>query len=120
MEEQNMKKYAAIAGMIFALGLAAGCGTQGSTAGGAEGTAGTEQQEAQKSVTGVIDEIVDDYYFSIQTEDGTYYQFPLSEEADFELGDAAVGDTIQLFYDGELSEVDMFDGTLSGCELIEE
>ena len=100
-----MKKYLVLLGMVLTLGLTVGCGNK-------------ENAKAE-TVIGVIDEIVEDYYFSIQVEDGTYYQFPLLEENDFELGDAGVGDKIKLMYDGELSDVDMFDGTLLGCELVE-
>ena len=113
-----MKKYLVLLGMVLTLGLAVGCGNKENLEAETATKIVTNIEEG-KVVTGVIDEIAEDYYFSIQVEDGTYYQFPLLEENDFELGDAGVGDKIKLIYDGELSEVDMFDGTLLGCELVE-
>lgn len=106
-----MKKFAVVLGMVLTLGLAVGCGSQESSKAAAEVSADT------KSVTGVIDEVTD-LYFSIQAEDGTYYQFPFTEENSIDLSEASIGDKIKLYYEGELSDVDTFDGVLIGSELL--
>ncbi|MBR5577905.1 MAG: hypothetical protein IKW28_02800 [Lachnospiraceae bacterium] len=106
-----MKKFTVIVGMVLTLGLAAGCGSKEAAGAATEATANA------KSVVGIIDEVTD-LYFSIQAEDGTYYQFPFTEENNIDLGEASIGDKIKLYYDGELSDVDAFDGVLVGSELL--
>lgn len=106
-----MKKFAVVLGMVLTLGLAVGCAGKEAPAASAEVSADT------KSVTGVIDEVTD-LYFSIQAEDGTYYQFPFTEENSIDLSEASIGDKIKLYYEGELSDVDTFDGVLTGSELL--
>lgn len=106
-----MKKFVVVLGMVLTLGLAVGCAGKEAPAASAEVSADA------KSVTGVIDEITD-LYFSIQAEDGTYYQFPFTEENSIDLSEASIGDKIKLYYEGELSDVDTFDGVLTGSELL--
>ena len=106
-----MKKFAVVVGMVLTLGLAVGCGSQESS------KTATEASAEGKSVVGVIDEVTD-LYFSIQAEDGTYYQFPFTEENSIDLSEANIGDKIKLYYEGELSDVDTFDGVLTGSELL--
>lgn len=110
-KEMFMRKLLVILGMVLTLGLAVGCGSQ-------------KEEISEKSlenvpfVVGVIDEVAD-YYFSIQAENGIYYQFPFTEENSIDLSNASIGDKIKLYYEGELSEVDMFDGVLVGSEMVE-
>ena len=88
-----MKKLLVVLGMVLTLGLAVGCENKENLE--AETATKTATNiEVGKVVTRVIDEIAEDYYFSIQVEDGTYYQFPLLEENDFELDEAGVGEAI--------------------------
>ena len=114
-----MKKGLVVLGMTLVLGMSAiGCGGNEAK----ETTQETAQESASfenaASVTGVIDEVAD-YYFSILAEDGVYYQFPFTEDNSIDLSEANIGDTITLYYEGELSDLDMFDGVLLGSELAE-
>ena len=106
-----MKKLLVVLGMVLTLGLAVGCGSKE-----VENT--DKSLENASSVVGMIDEVAD-YYFSIQDENGTYYQFPYTEDNSIDLSEANIGDKIKLYYEGELSETDMFDGVLIGSEMVE-
>ena len=107
-----MKKQVVLLGMVLALGLAVGCGSKESAG------SVTEASVESKTVVGVVDEITD-YYFCIQVEDGTYYQFPIIEENESDISNVVVGDTIEITYEGELSDVDMFDGVLTEIKVVE-
>jgi hypothetical protein len=106
-----MRKILLVLSLVLALGLMTACGKS------QEQTAG-KNLEGAKSVVGTIDEVAADY-FSIQTETGTYYQFPFTKENSIDLSNASIGDKIKLYYEGELSDIDMFDGVLIGSEMVE-
>ena len=106
-----MKKILVVLAMVLTLGLMVGCGKS-------ENQTETKSLEEASFVVGTIDEVAD-YYFSIQAENGIYYQFPFTEENSIDLGDANIGDKIKIYYEGSLSDVDMFDGVLLGSEMVE-
>lgn len=108
-----MKKFLVVLGMVLTLGLTVGCAKEEEVS-----SANRVSLENASAVVGIIDEVAD-YYFSIQDENGIYYQFPFTEENSIDLSNASIGDKIKLYYEGELSDTDMFDGVLLGSEMIE-
>lgn len=139
----KMKKSLFTAAMVLTLGLAAGCGakddapaaqssaavaetgaaeTQMEETGMAE-TAGSEEEtmagEEANVVTGTIDEVTD-MYFSIENTTGTYYQFAYDEESEVDFSQLSIGDKVEIFYEGELSDVDTFFGKILDIQKLEE
>lgn len=105
-----MKKFLVVLSMVLSLALMAGCGKSVETS-------ETKDLENASFIVGTIDEVAD-YYFSIEDENGVFYQFPFTEENSIDLSEASIGDKIKLYYEGELSTVDMFDGVLIGSEMV--
>ena len=131
-----MKKYLFTAAMVLTLGLAAGCGekdeapvVQSSAAVAETGAAETQMEETASEetmakeeanvVTGTIDEVTD-MYFSIENTTGTYYQFAYDEESEVDFSQLSVGDKVEIFYEGELSDVDTFFGKILDIQKLEE
>ena len=115
-----MKKNFVVLGMVLTLGLTVGCAKEKNNPLDQEASIAQEiSLENASTITGIIDEVAD-YYFSIQDENGVYYQFPFTENNSIDLSTASIGDKIKLYYEGELSDTDMFDGILLGSEMLED
>lgn len=96
-----MKKLTAILlTAVMTVGILSGCGTD---------------KDQGTTVSGTVEEIKD-FMFIIEAEDGAYYSFPRSEEDSFDMSGISVGDEIVVEYEGTISEVDPFEGTVISVE----
>lgn len=143
-----MKKQLFTATLIVTLGLAAGCGAQGTSG---DVTATTMEQEAEmlsgedmasqemvqtemdmegtqaatdaemevSTVTGVVEELKD-FMFIINDEAGASYAFSYTAEDGLDLSQVQAGDKVKVSFTGTVSEVDAFNGKVLSVEKVEE
>ena len=143
-----MKKHLFTATLIVTLGLAAGCGAQGTSG---DVTTTTVEQEAEMlssedmpeqemvqtdmaqeetgttantemeatTITGVVEEMKD-FMFIFTDEAGTSYAFSYSAEDELDLSAIKVGDKVNVSFTGTVSEVDAFNGKVLSVEKVEE
>lgn len=75
-------------------------------------TSAAESGAEEQIVTGTISEIKD-FMFTVETEDGKAYAFAFEQGKEPKgLADVKDGDKVTVTYTGDLSEVDVFEGTI--------
>ena len=123
------KVTAIVLGIMFCVGLTAGCGQKKADQANVETTkqdnavAGNSEEEKneetaqENEVTGTIDDIKD-FMFVITDENDTPYSFTFEEKPEG-LENVSEGDTVIVKYTGTISEVDPFEGEVISVEKTE-
>ena len=96
---------------VLMLLACAGCGARQS----GDETSGKGKNEAEKTLTGTLDE-VKDFMFVVTDDQGDSYALTFEGGAPEGLEDREVGDRVTVTYTGELSVVDPFTGTVLSVE----
>ena len=85
---------------------------------GGKKTAGAEQAEEARTLTGTLDE-VKDFMFVVTDDKGDSYALAFDGDAPEGLKDQTVGSRVTVTYTGELSVVDSFTGEVLSVEAAE-
>lgn len=113
MNRKHLILTGALAGlMVLAATACAAPGNDGAPS--ADEPAQNQQTEA-KTLTGMMDEMKD-FMFVVLDDNQVPYAFDLAEDSDLDLSGIAAGDRVVVTYEGELSEVDPFEGTVISVE----
>ena len=113
MNRKHLILTGALAGlMVLAATACAAPGNDGAPS--ADEPAQNQQTEA-KTLTGTMDEMKD-FMFVVLDDKQVPYAFDLAEDSDLDLSGIAAGDRVVVTYEGELSEVDPFEGTVISVE----
>lgn len=111
----NKRIFSLFLALILALSLCA-CGSKNDKP-AAEGSSAASSEVQGSTIAGTVDE-VKDFMFVIDAEDGCFYAFDTASLPEGTQS-PAVGDKVVITYEGELSEVDNFSGTILSVEVIE-
>ena len=111
MNKKHLILTGALAGLMVLAATA--CAAPGNDGGQSADEPAQNQQTEAKTLTGTMDEMKD-FMFVVTDDNGVPYAFDLAEGLD--LSGIAAGDRVIVTYEGELSEVDAFEGTVLSVE----
>lgn len=113
MNKKHLILTGALAGLMVLAATA--CAAPGNDGGQSADEPAQNQQSEAKTLTGTMDEMKD-FMFVVTDDNGVPYAFDWSEDGDLDLSGIAAGDRVIVTYEGELSEVDAFEGTVLSVE----